>query len=330
MIPIIALAGSAYRKRATVTISANTTNYTLSTSSVSGYVAGATDVTLVINSNVWVYSLDATLPALTIDSSFAAGDSILVQNNGYIFGGGGTGAGFTYTGGVYVPTAGQNGGSAISTAKNFSLINTSYIGGGGGGGGGVQAGASSPYSITCGGGGAGGGAGGYIAGYLPNGATTVNTNGGNGASFSQTGIAVSYSGGGGGLKVSASQTTGPYLLITTTGASNGIGGYGAAGGGTGAVMGYNEYIGSTYGYGGTGGASNGPGGNGVPIQYSGNGYIRGGGGGGGWGGAGGAGAFYGNPTNVTLLAAGAAGKGIALNGNTVNIITSNTIWGAVA
>lgn len=275
MIPITALCGSPYRPRVTVTISSNTANYTLSTSLVSGYVAGVTDVTLVINSNVWVYSLDPTLPALTIDSSFAVGDTVLIQNNGLIFGGGGDGAG------------------------------SRYIGGGGNG----------------------------AAQYANNGATTVNTNGGAGAYGNpDVGAPITATGGGGGIKQFGSQVTGTFLSVTTTGVTNGAGGAAGQGGGGGGIIIYNEFSGNSYGNGGGGGASNGPGQNGNPINFTGgpSGYVACAGGGGGYGGAGGVGAFFSFNTSLSLLAAGAAGKAIELNGNAINILSNNTIWGAVS
>lgn len=326
MIPIIAAVAAAGRKSVTVTISSNTANYTLSTSAVPGYVAGVTDITLVVNSSVWVYSLDATLPALTIDNSFASGDSIILYNSGYIFGGGGRGAGSQYSGGSYIALAAQDGGPAISTSKSFNLYNASYIGGGGGGGGGVQIG-TGPYNFVGGGGGAGGGDGGGYG--VSNGANAVNT-AGTAGSYGVLGV-LTASGGGGGTIQFGGQTSGQFLSVSTTGTTNGAGGVAGQGGGGGGIMIYNELPGNSYGTGGSGGGYNGPGGAGSPTNWTGgpSGYVAAGGGGGGWGGAGGVGAFY-SYGSLSLIAAGAAGKGIALNGNTVNIITSNTIWGAVA
>lgn len=331
MIPITALCAVPYRPRVSVTISSNTANYTLSTASVPGYVAGYTDVVLTVSSGVYVYSLDATLPALTIDGSFAVGDSITVVNQGYIFGGGGNGVGVTVDGGGLVTVYdAQNGGSAISTSKSFALNNQSYIGGGGGGGGGVVSTVTglTDYRVAGGGGGAGGGD------SLPglNGASAVNTDGTAGAQTSVSLTLVACSGGGGGTKPFGSYTLSPYAQATSAGAIQGIGGNGGQCGGSGGVYIYNQNAGLSYGYGGAGGGANGVGYPGQPGSWTGgtNGWVACGGGGGGWGQAGGAGAYLSYSPNLEILSPGTAGKAIALNGNTVTYIANNTIWGPVA
>jgi hypothetical protein len=282
-----------------------------------------------------VYSIDPTLPALTIDGSFAASDSVTIANFGLIFGAGGDGAGAAYSGG-YIAVNGQDGGSAISTSKNFALYNASFIGGGGGGGGGVAIGSLTyPFSAVCGGGGMGGGYGGpraLLSPYYGPGATTVGGSGGNGGYGHLAVIPASplgVGGGGGGLTQYGTSTSGP-LYYSTTAVFNGVGGYGATGSGTGGAIGDSSYSGVTQGYGGQGVGSNGVGGPGFPQYFTGSpGGIFCSGGGGGWGQAGGIGAFYSFGTHY-LLTPGAAGKAIALNGNTVTYITNNTIWGPVA
>jgi hypothetical protein len=79
-----------YRKPITITISSDTSNYTLQPSAITGYMAGFTDITFVINSGVVIGSTSNSTTALTI-SSFASGDTVSVTNNGYIVGAGGRG-----------------------------------------------------------------------------------------------------------------------------------------------------------------------------------------------------------------------------------------------
>lgn len=76
--------GGASRVSSNITISANTANYVLNTAKVTGYVAGSTDVTLTINSGVVVYSGSTGSYALQVDTSWAAGDTVTIINNGTI------------------------------------------------------------------------------------------------------------------------------------------------------------------------------------------------------------------------------------------------------
>lgn len=127
---------------ASLTISSNTTNYTLNTGKVSGYIAGRTRVTLTINSGVYVYSTSTFTPALTV-TGFAAGDVINIINNGFIVGMGGAGASAPPR-----DTGARNGaagGPAFRTTVALSLTNNGTIGGGGGGGG-ASAGYSQAYA----------------------------------------------------------------------------------------------------------------------------------------------------------------------------------------
>jgi hypothetical protein len=130
----------------------------------SGYVAGITDVTIVIPSGTTIYSTSSASAAMTF-SGFSSGDQVKIDNYGVIAGKGGDGG--TATGGA--------GGDAINyNPANAAFYPYNYSGGviaGGGGGGGRGAAVSvsvdvpSGYSVTtytfhARGGGAGGGAGG--------------------------------------------------------------------------------------------------------------------------------------------------------------------------
>jgi len=121
--------GTSKRYIVTLTISSNTTNYNLQTSSVSGYTSGWTDVTVNINSGVTVNASGGN-SSFTV-TGFASADTILISNSGTIQGAGGGGGS---------PDGGA-GNHAINlspaTYSNVRITNNSggIIAGGGGGGG---------------------------------------------------------------------------------------------------------------------------------------------------------------------------------------------------
>ena len=121
--------GTSKRYTVTLTISSNTTNYNLQTSSVSGYTSGWTDVTVNINSGVTVNASGGN-SSFTV-TGFASADTILISNSGTIQGAGGGGGS---------PNGGA-GNHAINlspaTYSNVRVTNNSggIIAGGGGGGG---------------------------------------------------------------------------------------------------------------------------------------------------------------------------------------------------
>ena len=206
--------GKSNKISVSATISANSTNYTLNPAAVSGYSAGKSNVTLTINSGIYVYSTATGTPAINV-TGFTAGDTVTIVNNGYIMGMGGRGSDYS-TNNV------TSGGNAISLAFNSSIINNSYIGGGGGGGGCDASGGGG------GGGGAGGGAGGTAAYSLAGGAGGgPGAAGGNG----QFGVISSgkdsngYGGGGGGGRIMPGVGGGAVTYTSTPG-----GGAGGAGG----------------------------------------------------------------------------------------------------
>lgn len=292
------LVGQGLRRRisVTVTLAANTTNYTLGVAQIPGYIAGATDVTLVVNNGVYVYSTNTANAGLIV-SALAAGDTVSIINNGFIIGMGG--AGTKSTGGA--------GGPAMSLGFNITLTNNSYIAGGGGGGGsGGAFGAS-------GGGGAGGGAG------INANANTPIAGGAPGSVGNQGDLVSNVIGGPNpGGNFGGSGASGGRILPGTSGAGgpggfggspNNLGRTGGAGGGGGGFLVYG-FLGEGTGNGGAGGAANAAGSNA-------SGTAGAGGGGGGWGAAGG-------------TSGGAGGRAIALNGFTVTYITIGTLYGAVS
>lgn len=276
-----------------LTLSSNVQNYVLNTAKVAGYVPGRTAVTLTINSGVYVWSDSTALPALKVDSSWLAGDTLTIVNNGYVMGKGGKGGDADCT----VPTPGGAGGPAMSTSFAVAVNNTNgYLLGGGGGGG-----ASSGYAG--GGGGAGGGAGGdaFPSAKCPGGTGVyggapgaVGQPGSNGAMEP----ASFFSGGGGGGRVVLGSITLGYSgagtgVFNASATSFGIGG---TAGGAGGWVNPSTTV-RTAGAGG----STGPGGNTSGwVAKSNNG---GGGGGGGWGAAGGnaIGGGYSDPGGTNLI-----------------------------
>lgn len=122
------LQGKSNRVTANLTISSDTANYTLNTAKVTGYSAGKTDVTLTINSGIFVYSASTGSYAFTVDNSWTTGDTITIVNNGVIQGRGGNG-------GNASSGAGNSGGPALNVQRATSINNGNRIAGGGGGGG---------------------------------------------------------------------------------------------------------------------------------------------------------------------------------------------------
>lgn len=243
--------GKSNRAVISYTYAANTANASLNVAALGGYVAGKSDITITINSGIYLYSTSTATPGLTL-SGGAAGDTVTVVNNGYIMGMGGNGGG--YSGSVYGPGAG---GSAISLGVSASIINNSYIGGGGGGGA-----RSTQYvrDMGGGGGGAGGGAGGAGNGVAGGAGGGLGARGDDGALY-YVGKSQGGCGGGGGRVMPGTGGTG--------GSDRGYGGTAGGGGGTYGFV----------GFGGAGGSGGSAGSNGSASYAA--------GGGGGWGASGG-------------------------------------------
>lgn len=297
------LAGSTIRQSIVVNVSAYSADVLLSplSSSISPYYrAGFSDIT--INVLGYLYATTTASAALSI-GAFAAGDTVVVNNNGYILGHGGAG-------GMGTEVPGSAGGPAFSTLFDLLLVNNAVIAGGGGGGGGTfNAG---------GGGGAGGGNGGGIANGAAN--PTI-TSGSSGYQYAPN----LYGGGGGGWNINVtSDVPGP----TVTGGSGlvGVGGYGGGEGGGGAA-----FVNSVNTVTVSGGYGSGrPTVAGYPASRTGStGAVEGGGGGGGWGAAGGTSLSYDPPYTNSTTAGGAGGAAINKNGKNVTIIGSGVTYGAI-
>lgn len=223
---------TAARVAVTQTYSVNTANATLNLSTLSGYVAGKSDITVTINSGIYVYSTSTAGYGLDI-SGATTGDTITIVNNGFIMGQGGAGG-----------NPGSAGGPAINIASigvtGLTITNTSgYIGGGGGGG---NSDASAGFSS--GGGGAGGGAGGGGAG-------------GAGGSPGAAGSNGTGNGGGGGGRIMPGTGGAGGSIPSGSGSSPGSGGGAGGGGGVNLSPSKSGYNGSASGGGGGWGATGG-------------------------------------------------------------------------
>lgn len=294
--------GKSNRAAVSYTFTSSTANASLNVSSLGGYSAGTSDITVTVNSGVYLYATSTGNYGLNLTGA-TAGDTVTLVNNGFILGQGGVGGA-----GLPSGTAGTNAGPAlnIGTGVNITINNTNgsaYIAGGGGGGG-----AGGNYGPA--GGGAGGGTGGYMYQSYGNITAPGGAGGGIGASGSNGNVAskticgelyVLRSGAGGGRILPGSGGAG------STSDAGTIYGGGAGGGGkwrNGAA-------------GGNGGSANAVGGAGT-----GTGGLKSGGGGGGWGASGG----------TSDRAAGVGGKAVNLNGKSVTWVSGDTsrVYGAVS
>jgi hypothetical protein len=228
--------GKSNRVQANITLSANTANYVLNTAKVTGYVAGSTDTTLTINSGVFVSSGSTGSYALTVNTSWAAGDTVTIVNSGTIVGRGGNGGNNNCASG----DPGGVAGPALLVQRATSVNNINRIAGGGGGGGGGcggnfqcigKCGKSGP--CTCGFiiGGAGAGGGG-IGGSVGGTAASCSNSGGPGGAGTLT-----AAGGGGPGGEAAGGSGGGYGAAGGPGGSGGFPNQGAGGAGGAAVVG---------------------------------------------------------------------------------------------
>jgi hypothetical protein len=255
-------------------------------------------VVITINSGVYIWSDDVTIPALTT-GSFSS--TLTIINNGYIMGCGGDG-------GVYTNSS-KAGGNAISLNVNTSIENNSYIGGGGGGAGGAYNSTTTSYS---GGGGAGGGA---VYGVNTSGVFTKRSGGAIGTSGLNGTGRYSASGGRqfpGSTGTGGTATAGTSAFGSVSGAGGGGGAYSESGTG-GTVVGGN---GGSAGNAGTTGSL----GNNENFNVA----LGGGGGYGASGASGSAGSSY------TTYAGAAGGKAIALNGFTATRTGTGQTYGSVS
>jgi hypothetical protein len=307
--------GSGGAPSLTVTLSANQANVVINVIEIAGYKTSISNITIIVNAGVNIYSTVSTLPALFIYGA-NPGDTVTLINNGNIIGYGGNGGFAAIPGGgsfgeVRIPEAG---GPAISTRSDIIVVNNGSIGGGGGGGGGAfdNGGLGLGEGSVGGGGGAGGGYGSSRYLFGPGRTISFTNPGPNGLYLNYDPCCSSYQMWGGG--------DGGYIIPTPTGGTLGtvtgsVVGIGANAGGSGAVINTGTYTPGNDG-GGTGSAP-------TPNITS----VIIGGGGGGFGGTGANG--YLNSSFAQFGAVG--GFAIVKNGKTVVIASgASQIYGTQA
>jgi hypothetical protein len=284
------------------TYSTNTANASLNITSISGYVAGLSNVTITVNSGIYIYGTGSSA-GLTLTGG-TTGDTVTLVNKGFILGQGGQGSG-------YYSTSANPGYNALSLGFNTTVNNTdasAYIAGGGGGGGAKYDAAQSSYDS--GGGGAGGGDGGQSTiGIYENCCLSLGSTPGTGGSPGNAGSASGPSG----------AVPGGYVYVRSAG------GGGRILPGTGAA----QFLGGGSGGGGADGKAGGTGGTGGSGSSAGSAGNKAGGGGGGWGASGGAGV---NSFFSSGGTAGSGGKAVALNGKTITWVSGDTtrVYGSVS
>lgn len=147
--------GAVNRIPISLTISSNTNNYNILSSVGGSYGAGASDVTLTINSGVTVGSTSTGTYALDTGTGWASGDTITIVNNGTVRGRGGDGgdggSSTNNSSGAKVSmsagTAGGSGGNAFRAQFATAITNNgTFAGGGGGGGAGLGSGGAGGYA----------------------------------------------------------------------------------------------------------------------------------------------------------------------------------------
>jgi hypothetical protein len=296
------------RPTLSVVYSTDTQQATVNPTSLPGYVAGLSDITITVNSGIYVWSDSTSIPALTINGGLSSGDTIKLINNGFIMGKGGNGGN-----GPSFGSDSTSGGPAISIGLNLNIINNSYIGGGGGGGGTTLG--------PGGGGGAGGGAGGQGLRYasfpevpLAGGAGGTIGNAGGAGVGTGTGYGGVGGGGGGGAGGGSGSSFFNYYYV----GGGGGGGGGRIFPGVGGAAGLKSQYGSP---GNEGGSAGNPGTTAPRNAY----FLAGGGGG--WGASGGAG----TDGSVNNNPAGSpGGRAIQLNGFTATRSGSGITYGAIS
>ena len=211
-------------------------NVTYSGSTVSGYIAGQSDITVTIPSGTTIYSTSTGTAAITF-SGFSSGDEVRIDNYGVIAGKGGDGG--TPNGAAGGDAINYNPANAAFYPYNYSGATIAGGGGGGGRGAAVQVSVDIPsgysyitytYYARGGGGGGGAGANGQYnssgSSYVGNASlvsyVTTTTNGGTGGSTS--------GGGAGSADYGYYWDVSNYYLVS--GGAGGAGGArGASGGG---------------------------------------------------------------------------------------------------
>jgi hypothetical protein len=234
--------GKSNRATASYTFLSSTANASLNLSSLGGYVAGITDITVTVSSGVYLYATSTGNYGLSL-SGATSGDTVTIVNNGFIMGQGGNGGGGASGNGNATLINGTAGGPALNLGigVNPTINNQSgYIGGGGGGGGGYVQTFGTPYANYGAGGGAGGGNGGGNWNYNGQSFAAGGSGGAIGSAGQTPATSPANRGGGGGRIMPATNTqfTGNNSSDTSKFKySFGLQGTGGQGGGTGRAEG---------------------------------------------------------------------------------------------
>ena len=131
--------GDIYSYAYNPTIASNVTNYNMRSAAVSAGWNGykQLNMTVTVNSGVYVYSTSTGSYSFDTGSTFPTGSSLRLNNNGVIIGKGGAGGGGGAGSGITYGTAGGAAGPAFIARNAISVQNAGTISGGGGGGGGA-------------------------------------------------------------------------------------------------------------------------------------------------------------------------------------------------
>jgi hypothetical protein len=232
--------GKSNRVSISYTFTSSTANASLAMSAIGGYASGASDITITVNSAVYLYATTTGNYGLNLTGG-TAGDTVTLVNNGYIIGRGADGSG-------------NNGGPALNVGigVNITINNTNgsaYIGGGGGsgnarnGGGGGGAGGGGGGQSGCNGGGIGASGGNgavcfcsesgqYNPGGGGGGGRILPGSGGGTSPGTRTGLGGGAGGGGGGGSGSGNGGSSNSAGSFGNDSAGGGGGWGASGGGT--------------------------------------------------------------------------------------------------
>lgn len=308
--------------------SESTADATLNVATLGGYRAGKSDITITVNSGVYLWATTITGAGLTL-SGGATGDTVILVNNGFIIGkGGNANIAVDYQ----TMTPAQNGGTALSLGFNTTVNNSAgYIGGGGGGGSGYRSyfsnGGVGTYECYGGGGGAGGGSGGSVASYSTNSPPPYSSPPIEGGAIGTQGSPVS----GGRIIPGAASVN---LLVLTAEEfgfdSNSSPGSDAGGAGNAQAL---KTVGTFRSTGGGAGVAGTVSATGVASPQTGAISYRVLGAGGGWGASGCASIQVKTGVNYTPPG-GAGGKAVALNGKTITwvggVASSSRAYGAVS
>lgn len=182
-------------------VSADGYNYNVKTQALASGWNGTDPITinLIVNSGIYIGSVGPGAYSLVTGTGYPAGSRVVLINNGFIVGAGGTGGVGGDTSGINnACQVGNPGGPALLASISMVITNNGTIGGGGGGAGG---GASGFYGLGGGGGagydpGLGGGPYGNSAGGAPGTRTAGGFPGGGGLGASgSSGSPSPYQGG---------------------------------------------------------------------------------------------------------------------------------------